>query len=172
MSTLSFLRPARLVCVAALVLLSGCAADGIHLIGRPAPETRFTLLAGDYVPLKAYRGKTVVVAFWAQWCTSSGPAIARLQKFSDEMDRSDVVFLAASLDEVKDVGKLKDRIVFQDLDDLEHAFSGNAGSDEAFIAFEGQRLPYFIVIDPTGVIRAAGNSDSIVTDYFAAPAAS
>jgi peroxiredoxin len=147
-------------------MLTGCAVDGQKLIGTPAPETRFTLLEGDYVPLKRYRGKTTVLIFWAQWCHSSGPTMKRLQEFSEKMQRSDVVFLAASLDEVKDVGKLRERIVYQDLDNFQHAFSGNAGSDEAFIAFEGGRLPYIVVIDPKGVVVAAGNSDSVVYEHF------
>lgn len=151
-----------------LVVLAaaGCASDGARLIGRPAPETRFTLLDGDYVALKSYRGKTVVVIFWAQWCHRSGPAIARLQEFAAKLNRDDVVFLAASLDEVKDIGKLKDRIVYQHLDNLQHAFSGNAGYDEAYVTFEGSDMPYVLVIDPAGTVRAAGNTDSIVYDYF------
>lgn len=156
---------------AALILvilcgLLGCTPPGLRFVGKPAPETRFTLLEGDYVPLKKFRGKTVVLMFWAQWCHSSGPAIARLQEFAKKLERSDVVFLAASLDEVKDVTKLKERIVYQHLDNFQHAFSGNAGSDEAFIAFEGTNLPYLFIIDPQGVVVAAGDSDSLVYDYF------
>ena len=110
------------VLVLFVLSLSGCAVDGAKLVGKPAPETRFTLLEGDYVALKSYRGKTVVVMFWAQWCHSSGPAMARLQEFAEKLGRSDVVFIAASLDEVKDISKLKDRIVYQNLDNFQHAF--------------------------------------------------
>jgi peroxiredoxin len=165
----TLLRPVAILALFAPLFLGGCAPDGAQLLGRPAPETRFTLLEGDYIALKSYRGKTVVVAFWAQWCTSSGPTVKRLQELAATLDRDDVVFLAASLDEVKDVGKLKDRIVFQRLDELEHAFSGNAGGDEAFIAFEGRTLPYVVIIDPAGTVRATGHSDSVVRRYLEAP---
>ena len=60
---------------------------------------------------------------------------------------------------------------FQRLDGLEHAFSGNAGGDEAFIAFEGRILPYIVVIDPGGTIKATGHSDAVVREYFERPAA-
>ncbi len=159
-------RISFVVLLGVVCTLMGCTTPGIQFIGKPAPETRFTLLEGEYVPLKKYRGKTVVVVFWAQWCHSSGPSIARLQEFAKKLGRSDVVFLAASLDEVKDVGKLKERIVYQRLDNFQHAFSGNAGSDEAFIAFEGSKLPYLFIIDPSGTVVAAGDSDSLVYDYF------
>lgn len=148
------------------LVFGGCSSPGLRFVGKPAPETRFTLLEGEYVPLKKFRGQTVVLIFWAQWCHSSRPVMVRLHEFSAKLGRSDVVFLAASLDEVKDVAKLKERIVYQHLDNFQHAFSGNAGSDEAFIAFEGSTLPYLLIVDPQGVVVAAGSSDSIVYDYF------
>lgn len=156
----------RLGIVFVALSFAGCATDGAKLIGKPAPETRFTLLEGEYVPLKRYRGKTVVVTFWAHWCHSSRPALLRLDEFAEKLGRNDVVFLAANLDEVKDLAEVKERIVHQDLDGFQHAFSGNAGSDEAFVAFQGGRLPYFLIIDPQGVVVAAGNSDSLVYEYF------
>lgn len=145
---------------------AGCAVNhGDKFIGQPAPYTRITMLDGTYLPLEALRGKTVALFFWAQWCHRSGPIMARLNEYAQKFrDRKDVVFLAVSTDKLEDLDKLKDRILYQRLDGFQHAFSGNGGGDEAFMAFEGVNLPYLLVIDPSGKVVAAGESEQVVTD--------
>jgi peroxiredoxin len=43
-------------------------AASSSLIGRPAPAFTVTTLAGKAVSLADYRGKAVLVNFWATWC--------------------------------------------------------------------------------------------------------
>jgi cytochrome c biogenesis protein CcmG/thiol:disulfide interchange protein DsbE len=38
------------------------------LIGRPAPDVVLQSMDGDQVSLAAYRGRPVLVNFWASWC--------------------------------------------------------------------------------------------------------
>lgn len=42
----------------------------LALMGEPAPEFTLTNLAGQPVALSDYRGKVVLVNFWATWCPS------------------------------------------------------------------------------------------------------
>ena len=50
--------------------LKGVFADNFILLDQPvpAPKTALSLLAGGAVTLHDYRGKLLVVNFWATWC--------------------------------------------------------------------------------------------------------
>jgi len=50
------------------VLACGGAEEGARS-GQPAPGITGTALDGTAVDLEAYRGRPVVVNFWASWCT-------------------------------------------------------------------------------------------------------
>ena len=57
----------RQLIVAALLLLAAC---GSPAGSRQAPEFTLPDLAGRTVSLASYRGKPVLVNFWATWCDS------------------------------------------------------------------------------------------------------
>ena len=66
------------------------------LVGRTAPEFQAKTFEGDEFDLESLRGKTVVLSFWASWCTPCRlelPALAKLQK-----ERDDVVIFAVNVD--------------------------------------------------------------------------
>ncbi len=81
-----------------LVPIAGC-NRGSHpsLVGNPAPD--FTVQDADRkISLHDFRGKTVVLYFWATWCppcVDEMPSLVKLQ--SDLKDR--VLVLAVSVDE-------------------------------------------------------------------------
>lgn len=37
-------------------------------VGQPAPDFTLETVAGEHVRLSSYRGKTVLINFWATWC--------------------------------------------------------------------------------------------------------
>ena len=56
-------------CVMSLLLTSGGHADGFEArAATPAPELKAQDLTGAPQTLAAYRGKVVVLNFWASWC--------------------------------------------------------------------------------------------------------
>jgi len=66
------------------------------LLGRTAPTFEAKTFEGAEFSLEALRGKTVVLSFWASWCTPCRrelPALSALQK-----QRDDVVIYAVNVD--------------------------------------------------------------------------
>ncbi len=75
--------------VARVFLLSFALVANVHAgelvpwTGGPTPELRARNLAGDVVQLDGFRGRTVIVNFWATWCApcvAEMPALSRLRE--------------------------------------------------------------------------------------------
>jgi peroxiredoxin len=88
--------PAVILCmIAAGILLQAlpASADGLA-VGKEAPDFSFTLSGGRTVKLSDYRGKPVVLHFWAAWC---GPCIRELPLISSLNSRAqDLTTLAVN----------------------------------------------------------------------------
>jgi peroxiredoxin len=65
---------------------------------RPAPDFTLTDLDGNRVSLSQFRGKPVVINFWATWCPPCKAELPHLVK-AYEREQGRVVFLAISVDE-------------------------------------------------------------------------
>ncbi len=145
----------KLFIVSAMVLvfalvISGCArrsSQGDVLeTGRPAPAFKLPDINGRQVALDQYRGKVVLLDFWATWCgpcRMTMPVLEDLQKeFPDTM-----VLLAINLQEPKDAvleymrqQKLKSQILLDE--------AGTVGS-----RYGTEAIPMQVLIDKTGVVR-------------------
>ena len=71
---------------------------------KPAPELALKDQSGQEHSLASYRGKVVVLNFWATWCMPCRHELPMLNKLAQEYTGKDVEFVAASLDE-KDTQK-------------------------------------------------------------------
>jgi peroxiredoxin len=56
------------ICVSVLPALCQPGPAALNLLGQPAPGFQVTSLDGGPVSLADYRGKAVLVNFWATWC--------------------------------------------------------------------------------------------------------
>ena len=98
-----------------------------------------------------------MLMFWSVGCSNSRSKIKRLNQLAGEMKgRSDVAFVAVSLNLESESQTLMNYIANTKLDNLVHAYSGNAGADETFAAYGySNKLPQFIVIDRDEIIGRA-----------------
>ncbi len=89
-----------MVVLGALLFAAGCdRGDHPTQIGQPAPD--FTVVDGGHrVQLNQYRGKVVVLNFWASWCAPCIEEIPALNQLQHELPQ--LVVLAVDLDEDPD----------------------------------------------------------------------
>ncbi|MEI2709284.1 MAG: TlpA disulfide reductase family protein [Chitinophagaceae bacterium] len=72
------------------------------LVGQKAPDFTINDSNGNPVSLSNFKGKKIVLIFWASWC---GPCIKEMPeiiKFQEKNRDTTLVFIAVSLDEQKD----------------------------------------------------------------------
>ena len=68
------------------------------VIGQPAPPISLTNLQNYDVELSDYKGKVVIVNFWATWCPPCLEEIPSLVTLNNKFKKDDFVLLAVSID--------------------------------------------------------------------------
>ena len=116
--------------------------------GRPAPDFTLANLDGQSVSLSQFRGKVVLLDFWASWC---GPCIANLPHIRELKKKTTdlpMVFVNLSLDS-SDAAWRK-AIEKHEIQGV-HVRSGAWGSDVTN-AYNVRAIPAYFLVDPQGII--------------------
>jgi len=69
------------------------------VLPRPAPSFALKNLTGDTVALEKYRGKVVLLDFWATWCKPCVKSMPALQKLHEQFVAKDFSVVGISTDE-------------------------------------------------------------------------
>lgn len=115
-------------------------------LGERVPEFTLRDDNGNPVALADFRGKILVLNFWASWCGPCVDELPSLKRFAQRYAGSDVVVLGISLDEDPDAYKeflLKYEINFQNLRNPSHSVS------EMYGTF---KLPETYIISRDGIL--------------------
>jgi len=131
---------------------------------KPVPDIKLQDLAGHAQRLGSLRGSVTVISFWATWCVPCREELPRLSALKERYAAQGVRFVAVSVDEAKDRGKIEPFLrergisleswIGADLDTLDRLALGNV-------------LPATIILDKDGeaVGRIMGEArDADVTD--------
>jgi len=123
---------------------------------RPtAPDFSIKDIDGSVHTLSAYRGKVVIVNFWATWCPPCREEMPSMERAWEKLRHEDIVMLAINVGEDEDT-------IFQFTADYPVEFPLLLDRESAVIgSWPVRGLPTTFVIDPQGkiVYRAIGGRD-------------
>lgn len=67
-------------------------------VGALAPDVQLVDLNGKAVTLEQYRGKVVMLNFWATWCPPCRAEMPAMQRLNEKMEGLDFVMLAVNVE--------------------------------------------------------------------------
>lgn len=150
---------------------------------KTVPPLPLTRLDGVTANFAAFRGKTVLVNFWATWCAACRVELPILDRLQETMGRKNLKVVAISLDRngraavAPFVQKLRLRHLEVYLDP--EGRIGSVGNDNAAAPFPIYGMPISYVVGPSGRIEGylTGEADWQSDDarhllgYYASPIA-
>ncbi|MEJ5259880.1 MAG: redoxin domain-containing protein [Anaerohalosphaeraceae bacterium] len=118
--------------------------------GRPFPPLEFTDLDGKTHNIQDYRGKVVVIDFWATWCGPCRAATPYLLETYNAFKDKGLVILGISLD--SDKKALTDYLKAHEIPWPQY-FDGLGWDNKIWRRLGSGGIPLIIVIDRQGIVR-------------------
>lgn len=146
------------VILLAIALVAVVAAIGytrrpsLPAAGSDTPQVALSLLDGGQVGLDAFRGKVVLLDFWATWCPPCVASMPVVQRVASDLEDEGVVAVAVN----GDVADRREELVRHflrkhDLGDLRVALDDGSAAQ----AFSVTALPTMVVIGRDGKVAAS-----------------
>jgi peroxiredoxin len=126
--------------------------DGLPEAGSVAPDFELPDIEGEIVRLRDYRGRPVVLNFWATWCAPCRLEMPELQRAQADYDaetggNGPVVLTINQEEGAEQVGEFFDEVGLT----LPALLDSNADVGVAYGAFF---LPTTVIIGPDGIVAA------------------
>ncbi|SEA54563.1 Peroxiredoxin [Desulfuromusa kysingii] len=95
-----------IVCLLTAFLLLGCDNSSSEqpvprggLIGQVAPDLTLTNMQGEAVTLSQFKGKVVILNFWATWCPPCREEMPSMEQLHRDLESKGLVLLAVNVEE-------------------------------------------------------------------------
>jgi peroxiredoxin len=115
--------------------------------GQRAPEFSLPSLQGGTVALSSFRGKVVLIDFWAQWCEPCKRELPELDQLAKQYAGKGVVVLTVNIDKQRDNAARLARQLNLSLPVLLDPSGAVAGT------FDPPKMPSSFVVDKKGIVR-------------------
>lgn len=143
--------------------VAGDRPDPISLkVGDAGPRLDFHLLSNGRVPRwESFRGRVVVMDFWATWCAPCVAAIPRLNQLHRDFAGKDVDFMSVTYEPERHVWRFLGT----------HPIDGEIGIDDSlatFKSFQAWGIPVVYVFGRDGRLLSAVHPTNLTADVLTA----
>ena len=140
----------------AFALVATLAIGTADAAGKQAPNFTLRDLANTSHDLAQYKGKVVLINFWATWCGPCQVEMPHLEALNKELGPKGLVVLGVSADAARDASKVKPLVVSKGL-----TYTILLDPQTTVVAQfnPSKTLPYNVLVD------RAGNIDQVFSGY-------
>jgi peroxiredoxin len=124
---------------------------GESWVGKTVPELVMPDPNGKKVSISSFKGKYLLIDFWASWCGPCRMENPNVVKAYDEFKGKNFAILGVSLDKDKDSWKKairQDHLSWTHMSDLKY------WNSQAVETFGFQGIPFNVLVDPSGKVIA------------------
>lgn len=136
-------------CLVAAILLAACSRGNNNSAGSgTAPDFSFKDVSGNRIKLSDFRGKVVMLEFWATWCPPCRESIPAMRTVYGKYKDRGFVLLGISVDRGDDAGAKVSAFI------RENAVSYPVFIDDGNLSstYGANSIPMSFIIDKTGHI--------------------
>jgi thiol-disulfide isomerase/thioredoxin len=118
------------------------------LLGKEIPEFQAKTLSGEPINVESFRGKVVVLDFWATWCAPCVASLPTIKQVTDEYADKDVVFYAVNTGE--QAGEVEQFLKQNELE-LKVILDPQGEVASTFVA---EAIPQTLIVGKDGVVES------------------